>query len=115
MCSADTAFEEKENHYNELLEAYKQVRYPEREVVETARNLVSDVLSQRKDNVALLSRMVQKQDDLLDSIEDMEGVELFFKSQRPVYDDARRQMDKISKESDYFTMDADAQEVFRQI
>ena len=73
------------------------------------------MLSQRKDNVALLSRMVQKQDDLLDSIEDMEGVELFFKSQRPVYDDARRQMDKISKERDYFTMDADAQEVFRQI
>ena len=108
-------FEEKEKHYNELLEAYKQVRYPEREVVENARNLVSDVLSQRKDNVALLSRMVQKQDDLLDSIEDMEGVELFFKSQRPVYDEARRQMEKISKERDYFAMDADAQEVFRQI
>ena len=108
-------FEEKEKHYNGLLEAYKQVRYPEREVVENARNLVSDVLSQRKDNVALLSRMVQKQDDLLDSVEDMEGVELFFKSQRPVYDEARRQMEKIRKERDYFATDADAQEVFRQI
>ena len=110
-----TTFEEKEKHYNELLQAYKQVRYPEREVVETARNLAADVLSQRKDNVALLSRMVQKQDDLLDSIEDMEGVELFFKSQRPVYDEARRQMEKISKERDYFATDAGAQDVFRQI
>lgn len=108
-------FEEKEKHYNTLLEAYKQARYPEREVVETARSLVSDVLSQRKDNVALLSRMVQKQDDLLDSMEDMEGVELFFKSQRPVFDEARRQMDKISRERDYFATDPDAQEVFRQI
>ena len=108
-------FEEKEKHYNGLLEAYKQVRYPEREVVENARNLVSDVLSQRKDNVAFLSRMMQKQDDLLDSVEDMEGVELFFKSQRPVYDEARRQMEKIRKERDYFATDADAQEVFRQI
>ena len=108
-------FEEKEKHYNGLLEAYKQVRYPEREVVENARSLVSDVLSQRKDNVALLSRMVQKQDDLLDSVEDMEGVELFFKSQRPVYDEARRQMEKIRKERDYFATDAEAQEVFRQI
>ena len=108
-------FEEKEKHYNGLLEAYKQVRYPEREVVENARSLVSDVLSQRKDNVALLSRMVQRQDDLLDSVEDMEGVELFFKSQRPVYDEARRQMEKIRKERDYFATDADAQEVFRQI
>lgn len=108
-------FEEKEKHYNTLLEAYKQARYPEREVVETARSLVSDVLSQRKDNVALLSRMVQKQDDLLDSMEDMEGVELFFKSQRPVFDEARRQMDKISRERDYFATDPDTQEVFRQI
>ena len=108
-------FEEKERHYNALLEAYKQARYPEREVVETARSLVSDVLSQRKDNVALLSRMVQKQDDLLDSIEDLEDVELFFKSQRPTYDEALRQREKISKERDYFAMDADAQEVFRQI
>lgn len=108
-------FEEKEKHYNGLLEAYKQVRYPEREVVENARSLVSDVLSQRKDNVALLSRMVQRQDDLLDSVEDMEGVELFFKSQRPVYDEARRQMEKIRKERDYFATDADAQEVFRHI
>lgn len=108
-------FEEKEKHYNALLEAYKQARYPEREVVETARSLVSDVLSQRKDNVALLSRMVQKQDDLLDSIEDLEDVELFFKSQRPTFDEALRQREKISKERDYFAMDADAQEVFRQI
>ena len=94
-------FEGKEKHYNELLEAYQQVRYPEREVVENARNLVVDVLSQRKDNVALLSRMTQKQDDLLDSIEDLEGVELFFKSQRPVFDEARHQMDKISREDVY--------------
>lgn len=108
-------FEGKEKHYNELLEAYQQVRYPEREVVENVRNLVVDVLSQRKDNVALLSRMVQKQDDLLDSMEDMEGVELFFKSQRPVFDEARRQMDKISRERDYFATDPDTQEVFRQI
>lgn len=108
-------FEGKEKRYNELLEAYRQIRYPEREVVENARNLVSDVLSQRKDNVALLSRMVQKQDDLLNSIEDMEGVELFFKSQRVVYDEARCQMEKISKERDYFTTNAEAQEVFRKI
>ena len=108
-------FEEKQKHYNELLEAYQQAKYPERDVVETARSLVVDVMSQRKDNVALLSRMVQKQDDLLDSMEDIEDIELFFKSQRPTYDDARRQMEKISKERDYFATDAGAQEVFRQI
>ena len=56
------------------------------------RDLAQDILSQRKDNVALLNRMVQKQDDLLDSSEDMEGVELFFTSQRTVFDEAVKQM-----------------------
>lgn len=109
-------FTGKQEHYQRLLDdAYAQFRYPEKEVVTKARDLMSDVLSQRKDNVALLSRMVQKQEDLLDTAEDLEGVELFFKSQRTVYDEARRHMDRVSKERDYFAADAEAQEVFRAI
>ena len=80
-----------------------------------ARDLMQNILSQRKDNVALLTRMVQKQEDLLDSVEDMEGIELFFKSQRVVFDDAKRQMDRVNKERDYFSTDADAQDVFKTI
>lgn len=76
---------------------------------------MNDVLSQRRDNVALLTRMVQRQEDLLDCSEDMEGVEFFFKSQRSVYDEARRQMDRVNKERDYFASDADALEVFHTI
>ena len=109
-------FTGKQEHYQKLMDdAYAQFRYPEKEVVTKARDLMSDVLSQRKDNVALLSRMVQKQEDLLDTAEDMEGVELFFKSQRTVYDEARRHMDRVSKERDYFAADAETQDVFRAI
>ena len=109
-------FTRMQEHYQKLLDdAYAQFRYPEKEVVIKARDLMTDVLSQRKDNVALLKRMVQRQDDLLDSVEDLEGVELFFKSQRPVYDDARRQMDRVNKERDYFATDADALDVFHTI
>lgn len=68
---------------------------------------MNDVLSQRKDNVALLKRMVQRQDDLLDSAEDMEGVEMFFKAQRTVFDDAKKRLASIFKERDYFAADAD--------
>ena len=108
-------FEGKQKHYEALLGAYAQRTYPEREVVVQALDLVRDVLSQRKDNIALLKRMVLRQDDLLDAMEDMEGVELFFKSQRPVYDEARQLMERVRKEHDYFATDADAQEFFRQI
>lgn len=108
-------FETKLAHYQGLLDQYNQNRYPEKERVVNARDLAQDILSQRKDNVALLNRMVQKQDDLLDSAEDMEGVELFFKSQRTVFDEAVKQMNRVSRERDYFATDPDTQEVFRTI
>ncbi len=109
-------FERKQQHYQSLLDNfYANYRYPEKDVVTKARDLMTDVLSQRKDNVALLTRMVQRQDDLLDSSEDLEGVELFFKSQRVVFDEARTQMDRVSKERDYFATDAATQEVFKAI
>ena len=109
-------FTQKQEHYQELLDkAYSEFRYPEKEVVTKARDLMNDVLSQRRDNVALLTRMVQRQEDLLDCSEDMEGVEFFFKSQRSVYDEARRQMERVNKERDYFASDADTLEVFHTI
>ena len=108
-------FETKLAHYQDLLAQYAQNRYPEKEQVITARDLAQDILSQRKDNVALLTRMVQKQDDLLDCAEDTEGVELFFKSQRTVFDEAVKQMNRVSREQDYFATDPDTQEVFRTI
>lgn len=108
-------FETKLAHYQGLLDQYNQNRYPEKAQVTAARDLAQDILSQRKDNVALLNRMVQKQDDLLDSSEDMEGVELFFKSQRTVFDEAVKQMNRVSRERDYFATDPDTQEVFRTI
>ena len=101
-------FETKQSYYQKLLdEFYSKERYPEKETVTAARDLMNDVLSQRKDNVALLKRMVQRQDDLLDSAEDMEGVEMFFKAQRTVFDDARKRLAGILKERDYFAADAD--------
>ena len=103
-----STFETKQRHYQKLLdEFYAKERYPEKETVTAARDLMNDVLSQRKDNVALLKRMVQRQDDLLDSAEDMEGVEMFFKAQRTVFDDAKKRLASILKERDYFAADAD--------
>ena len=109
-------FETKQKHFQGLLDNfYSKQRYPEKERVVAARDLMNDVLSQRKDNVALLKRMVQKQDDLLDSVEDLEQVEQFFKSQRVVFDDALALMERISKERDYFVADAATMETIRKI
>lgn len=109
-------FEAKQRHYQKLLDDfYREDCYPDKEVIITAHNLMDDVLSQSTDNVALLSRLVQKQEQLLDSAEDMESVEMFFKGQSTVFDNAKNLLNKISRERYYFTTDADTQSVIETI
>lgn len=95
-------------HYEKLIEEYNHDRYPQKEVVTTARDLITDILSQKRNNVALLTRLISRQDDLRDSSEDMEEVETFFKSQRAIFDSARRLQRNLQNEKDYFVTDVDA-------
>ena len=97
------------NELRELLNGeYSSVAYPGKAVVENGIALCESLLSQKKDNVALLTKLVELEDDLLDFEEDFESVKSFFKSQRGVYDDALRLMEQINKEHDYFAAEADA-------
>jgi hypothetical protein len=106
------AIDRKKNHYDTLINTeYSRDRYPERETVTAARDLMNDVLSQSKDNVALLNRLIARQDALRDMTDDMEAVETFFnpKSQQKAIFDAARQLEKdLQNERDYFATDADA-------
>ncbi|AIQ62425.1 ATPase [Paenibacillus stellifer] len=97
-------------HYENLLNEYNRDRYPQKEVVTDARDLMSDILSQKRDNVALLTRLIAKQDDLRDCSEDMEEVETFFKTQRTIYDAARQLQRDLQDERDYFVTNTDATE-----
>lgn len=92
---------------NLLTAEYSRDRYPQKEVVMSARDLMRDILSQKNDNVALLKRLLAKQDDLLDSTEDMEEIEAFFKSQRTIFDAARKLQSDLQNERDYFVTDSD--------
>lgn len=89
-------------HYEKLLDEYNLDRYPQKEVVNAARDLFNDVLSQKRDNVALLTRLTAKQDEILNCSEDMEDIETFFKSQREIFDAARKLHRDIENEYDYF-------------
>lgn len=93
--------------YETLLIEYTHDRYPQKEVVQNARDLMTGVLSQKNDNVALLKRLLAKQDDLLDATDDMEEIETFFKSQRTIFDSARVLQKSLQDERDYFVTDAD--------
>ncbi len=109
-------FESKRDHYKQLIDNfYTKAEYPEKQTVSNALELMNSVLSQRKDSVALLKGMVQRQDDLLDLSEDIEDVEMFFKAQQPVFDAARRFLANISREKNYLSADDDAQSAISTI
>ena len=93
--------------YETLLNEYSHDRYPQKDVVQNARDLMEGVLSQKNDNVALLKRLLAKQDDLRDATDDMEEIETFFKSQRTIFDSARVLQKSLQDERDYFVTDAD--------
>lgn len=101
--------------YENLLIEYSHDRYPQKEVVQNARNLMADILSQKNDNVALLKRLLTKQEDLRDATEDMEEIETFFRSQRTIFDTARKVHTSLQNERDYFVTDPNNNEKISEI
>lgn len=107
--------EEKRRRYQAFLSHYEGRRYPQQEVVAQAEALVARILSQKRDNVALLDALVKAQEELLDAQEDMEDVEQFFRSQRSVYDDAATLLERLTRERDYFAADAASREALQTL
>ena len=82
-------FSEQRNYYVSLDARYDGHKYPDRALVQESIHLLDDVLSQKKDNIALIERMVKKEDALFDNKEAMSnGIENFFKTQVTVFDQA---------------------------
>lgn len=107
--------DKKDSCVNLLNTEYVIAKYPGRSVVEEAIKLCDDLLSQKKDNIALLNRMVVCQDDFLDNLEDMADVTAFFKNQRNIFDNALAMLRKMDDEKEYLQAEADAIKAINQI
>ena len=82
-------FSEQRDYYASLDARYDGHKYPDRALVQTAIQLMDDVLFQKKDNIALIERVLKKEDALFDNKEAMSnGIENFFKTQVTVFDQA---------------------------
>ena len=92
-------------HYNDLLMEYSNGGYPQKDVVQSARDLMTNILSQKNDNVALLKRLLSKQENVLDITEEMEQIESFFKSQKEIFNKAQSLYNALQHERDYFSSD----------
>ena len=108
-------FSELKAHYEALNARYDGKKYPDRGLVQQAIALISDVLSQQKDNIALIDRVIKKEDDLYDSKEALVKVESFFKNQVTIFDAAAKMEADLRNELDYLSHEPEANTALNQI
>ena len=94
---------------------YASGTYPDKAVVENGVKLCTDLLSQKKDNTALLTKMVSMEDEFLDLSEDMADVLAFFKNQKTIFDSAATLLYTLSVESEYLQAEQEATRALAQI
>ena len=85
-----------------LTQEYSTKNYPGKQIVETGIQLCDTLLLQKKDNIALLKKAVEMQDDFLDYAEDMDEVRTFFRVQRAIFNSAAAIVDAVTAENEYF-------------
>ena len=108
-------FSQLKAHYEALNARYDGKKYPDRELVQQAITLIADVLSQQKDNIALIDRVIKKEDDLYDSKEALVKVESFFKNQVMIFDAAAKMESDLRNELDYLSHEPEANTALNQI
>lgn len=94
---------------------YATGNYPDRTVVENGVKLCNDLLSHKKDNIALLTKLVSMEDDFLDLSDDMTAVYSFFKNQKVIFDSASTLLTSLSSETEYLQAEQEATRALSQI
>ena len=110
-----TRFEALQKHHEDILARYDNHKYPDKQVVNNSLSVVKDVLSQQKDNTALLDRLLQREDNLFDAQEAMQNVEAFFKTQVSLFDEAVNYDHELRNDLDYIAKDSDANTALNSI
>ena len=108
-------FGEQKKHYDELDARYLGQKYPDHLTLSKAITLNADILSQQKDNSALISRILERQGDLDDSKDDMGRVEAFFATQVDTFDKATRFLVDIKNDLEYVDVDENAHKALCEI
>ncbi len=108
-------FTEQKDHYEGLNQLYRNNDYPDHALVAQALDMDKDILGQKKDNTALIDRLLQWRDDLEENKEKMQHVEGFFKNQVQIFDSALKMEKDLEHDEDYFDEGSDAQNALNEI
>lgn len=112
-------FSEQKRHYEELEKRYgdegKNTRYPDYDKVSAALGMMEKILSQQKDNIALIDGVLKEEDHLFDSKEDLQEVEEFFRNQVHLFDEAVQLERKLRNDRDYLAQEPEADAALNKI
>ena len=103
------------DHYTKLDARYDGHKYPDQGKVKQAIALVKDILSQQKDNTALIQRVIDREDTLYDMRDELQEVEEFFKTRVTLFDAAVQYEQDLSIDRDYIAKDDEAHQALNQI
>lgn len=100
---------------NNLLAQCKGQGYPGRAEVAKAIQLTEEILSQKKDNSALVQRIVDREAELIETREELQDVEDFFKTRVAIFDEAVKFAQELRDDSDFFDAVPDAKRALAEI
>ncbi len=103
------------DHYTKLDARYDGHKYPDQGKVRQAIAVVKDILSQQKDNTALIQRVIDREDTLYDMRDELQEVEEFFKTRVTLFDVAVQYERDLSVDRDYIAKDDEAHQALNQI
>ena len=103
------------DHYTKLDARYDGHKYPDQGKVKQAIALIKDVLSQQKDNTALIQRVIDREDTLYDMRDELQEVEEFFKTRVTLFDAAVQYERDLAVDRDYIAKDDEAHQALNQI
>ena len=108
-------FETQKKHYEDLLTRYDDHKYPDQSLLEESIRMVQDILNHAKDNIALIERILKKQEDLLDNHEDLARVESFFDTQVTLFDAAVKLEEDMRNDLSYMAQNAEGNQALNQL
>ena len=103
------------DHYTKLDARYDGHKYPDQGKVKQAIALIKDVLSQQKDNTALIQRVIDRENTLYDMRDELQEVEEFFKTRVTLFDAAVQYERDLAVDRDYIAKDEEAYQALNRI
>lgn len=106
---------EQKDHYESLNQRYEGHMYPDRQILRHSITLIEDILSQQKDNIALINKVIASEDDLYKAHDQMVKVEDFFKNQIVIFDSAVKFEEQLRNDLDYLAGEDEANKALNSI